>query len=80
MWSTEQSGDVFAIAQDLEGYLWLGTPTWPCPIRRHTLPAVGAEREQLRCRPTPLPRSRVHLKAAKADCLCRQRRRRSDRS
>lgn len=25
-WSTEQSGDVFAIAQDLDGYLWLGTP------------------------------------------------------
>src|SRR5262249_26304340 len=25
-WSHEQSGDVFAIAQDLEGYLWLGTP------------------------------------------------------
>src|SRR5438552_1758090 len=24
-WSTEQSGDVFAIAQDLDGYLWLGT-------------------------------------------------------
>ena len=28
-WSTEQSGDVFAIAQDLEGYLWLGTPDGP---------------------------------------------------
>ncbi|HEV8394207.1 MAG TPA: ATP-binding protein [Vicinamibacterales bacterium] len=28
-WSTEQSGDVFAIAQDLEGYLWLGTPAGP---------------------------------------------------
>ncbi|MEO8257487.1 MAG: ATP-binding protein [Acidobacteriota bacterium] len=25
-WTTEQSGDVFAIAQDLDGYLWLGTP------------------------------------------------------
>src|SRR5688572_31616626 len=27
-WPTEQSlpGDVLAIAQDLEGYLWLGTP------------------------------------------------------
>jgi ligand-binding sensor domain-containing protein len=25
-WSNEQSGDVFAIAQDLDGYLWLGTP------------------------------------------------------
>ena len=25
-WSNEQSGDVLAIAQDLEGYLWLGTP------------------------------------------------------
>src|SRR5262245_57139224 len=24
-WSNEQSGDVFAIAQDLDGYLWLGT-------------------------------------------------------
>jgi hypothetical protein len=24
-WSNEQSGDVFAITQDLEGYLWLGT-------------------------------------------------------
>jgi signal transduction histidine kinase/ligand-binding sensor domain-containing protein len=24
-WSNEQSGDVLAIAQDLEGYLWLGT-------------------------------------------------------
>ena len=28
-WSTEQSGDVLAIAQDLEGYLWLGTPDGP---------------------------------------------------
>jgi len=28
-WSTEQSGDVFAIAQDREGYLWLGTPDGP---------------------------------------------------
>jgi signal transduction histidine kinase/ligand-binding sensor domain-containing protein len=25
-WSSEQSGDVLAIAQDLDGYLWLGTP------------------------------------------------------
>src|SRR5262245_5722215 len=25
-WSNLQSGDVFAIAQDLGGYLWLGTP------------------------------------------------------
>jgi signal transduction histidine kinase/ligand-binding sensor domain-containing protein len=25
-WPNEQSGDVFAIAQDLDGYLWLGTP------------------------------------------------------
>lgn len=25
-WPTEQSGDVLAIAQDLDGYLWLGTP------------------------------------------------------
>lgn len=25
-WSTEQSGDVFAVAQDVDGYLWLGTP------------------------------------------------------
>jgi signal transduction histidine kinase len=25
-WSNAQSGDVFAIAQDLDGYLWLGTP------------------------------------------------------
>jgi signal transduction histidine kinase/ligand-binding sensor domain-containing protein len=24
-WSNEQSGDVFAITQDLDGYLWLGT-------------------------------------------------------
>ena len=24
-WSTEQSGDVLAITQDLDGYLWLGT-------------------------------------------------------
>jgi len=28
-WSTEQSGDVFAIAQDVDGYLWLGTPDGP---------------------------------------------------
>jgi signal transduction histidine kinase/ligand-binding sensor domain-containing protein len=28
-WSNEQSGDVFAIAQDLDGYLWLGTPDGP---------------------------------------------------
>ena len=28
-WSTEQSGDVFAIAQDLDGFLWLGTPEGP---------------------------------------------------
>jgi signal transduction histidine kinase/ligand-binding sensor domain-containing protein len=28
-WPTEQSGDVFAIAQDLDGYLWLGTPNGP---------------------------------------------------
>jgi signal transduction histidine kinase/ligand-binding sensor domain-containing protein len=28
-WSTEQSGDVLAIAQDLDGYLWLGTPAGP---------------------------------------------------
>jgi signal transduction histidine kinase/ligand-binding sensor domain-containing protein len=28
-WSTEQSGDVFAIAQDRDGYLWLGTPDGP---------------------------------------------------
>jgi len=28
-WSTEQSGDVFAIAQDLDGYLWLATPDGP---------------------------------------------------
>src|SRR5262245_14986101 len=25
-WSNEQSGDVLSIAQDLDGYLWLGTP------------------------------------------------------
>jgi signal transduction histidine kinase/ligand-binding sensor domain-containing protein len=25
-WSNEQSGDVLAIAQDVDGYLWLGTP------------------------------------------------------
>ena len=24
-WSNQQSGDVLAIAQDLDGYLWLGT-------------------------------------------------------
>src|SRR5438067_1955278 len=24
-WATQQSGDVLAIAQDLDGYLWLGT-------------------------------------------------------
>ena len=28
-WSTEQSGDVLAITQDLDGYLWLGTPDGP---------------------------------------------------
>ena len=28
-WSNEQSGDVFAIAQDLDGYLWLATPEGP---------------------------------------------------
>ena len=28
-WSNEQSGDVFAIAQDVDGYLWLGTPDGP---------------------------------------------------
>src|SRR5262245_38517700 len=28
-WSTEQSGDVLSIAQDLDGYLWLGTPEGP---------------------------------------------------
>jgi len=28
-WSTEQSGDVLTIAQDLDGYLWLGTPDGP---------------------------------------------------
>jgi signal transduction histidine kinase/ligand-binding sensor domain-containing protein len=28
-WSNEQSGDVFAIAQDLDGYLWLATPGGP---------------------------------------------------
>jgi ligand-binding sensor domain-containing protein len=28
-WSNEQSGDVFAIAQDLDGYLWLATPDGP---------------------------------------------------
>jgi signal transduction histidine kinase/ligand-binding sensor domain-containing protein len=28
-WSTEQSGDVFAITQDLDGYLWLGTQDGP---------------------------------------------------
>jgi signal transduction histidine kinase/ligand-binding sensor domain-containing protein len=28
-WSNEQSGDVFAVAQDLDGYLWLGTPEGP---------------------------------------------------
>jgi signal transduction histidine kinase/ligand-binding sensor domain-containing protein len=28
-WSTEQSGDVLAITQDLDGYLWLGTQDGP---------------------------------------------------
>jgi signal transduction histidine kinase/ligand-binding sensor domain-containing protein len=28
-WSTEQSGDVLGIAQDLDGYLWLGTQEGP---------------------------------------------------
>src|SRR5687767_11341013 len=28
-WSNEQSGDVLSIAQDLDGYLWLGTPEGP---------------------------------------------------
>jgi len=28
-WSTEQSGDVLSITQDLDGYLWLGTPEGP---------------------------------------------------
>ena len=28
-WSTEQSGDVLAITQDVDGYLWLGTPAGP---------------------------------------------------
>jgi signal transduction histidine kinase/ligand-binding sensor domain-containing protein len=28
-WSNEQSGDVFAVAQDVDGYLWLGTPDGP---------------------------------------------------
>ncbi len=28
-WSNEQSGDVLSIAQDLDGYLWLGTPDGP---------------------------------------------------
>src|SRR5262245_3530997 len=28
-WSNEQSGDVFAIAQDLDGYLWLATQDGP---------------------------------------------------
>jgi len=29
VWSNEQSGDVLDIAQDLDGYLWLGTPEGP---------------------------------------------------
>jgi ligand-binding sensor domain-containing protein len=28
-WSNQQSGDVFAITQDLDGYLWLATPDGP---------------------------------------------------
>ncbi len=28
-WPTEKSGDVFAITQDLDGYLWLATPDGP---------------------------------------------------
>src|SRR5829696_574830 len=28
-WSTEQSGDVLAVAQDVEGYLWLATNDGP---------------------------------------------------
>ena len=28
-WSTEQSGDVLSITQDVDGYLWLGTPEGP---------------------------------------------------
>src|SRR5688572_29543737 len=28
-WSNEESGDVLAIAQDLDGYLWLGTSEGP---------------------------------------------------
>lgn len=28
-WSNEESGDVLSIAQDLDGYLWLGTQDGP---------------------------------------------------
>ena len=48
-WSTEQSGDVLAITQDVDGYLWLGTPAGPVRFdgtrfqpwaeRRGTMPA-----------------------------------------
>jgi signal transduction histidine kinase/ligand-binding sensor domain-containing protein len=45
-WSTDQSGDVLAITQDLDGYLWLGTQDGPVRFdgtRFQRLPARGAD-------------------------------------
>ena len=44
VWAAEKGvspGDVFAVTQDAEGYLWLGTPSGPDAVRRLRLCLVG---------------------------------------
>ena len=77
-WSNEQSGDVFAIAQDLDGYLWLGTPDGLVRFDG-TRFQPWARAAAARCPRVRLPRSPVRLRVA-CGSLCRRRRRGSDRS
>ena len=77
-WSNEQSGDVLAIAQDLDGYLWLGTPDGLVRFDG-TRFQPWARAAAARCPRVRLPRSPVPLRW-RVGRLCRRRRRGPDRS